>query len=414
MAGQPILCGAQAFNYGPSAKLMVIARELAQQGLSLEFWGEGIARTYAQSNFAGNCLIADKEDLANVPQDRYRAVVTVMDPRLSAWGFFHGRPVYAVDSLYWFWDWPTDSPILQEVDDRLVDLKQQGSCADLLGYVESLPPHIQQYANHSMATLSFVQYFPGAEREASIGHNHRRQIVSPIVDLSQRRGVERDMVLVSFSGMSNPLVSRADAIIYLQLVERVIGPALQEIRPVAKPLVAVSPAVIEDAKRILPWEVHALSHDQFLTTLNRSLVVIAPAGITTLYECLIYETPMMVLPEQHIGHLHNFSRLSALFDDPADARDVFPESLASYRLPLPKRCGEECFVEALYESYHWLLAKSGDGRVGEIAQPLRDHLLRVVQPGMFQRYQEDQQRASRPLTHRWPDSGSEIFRNLAT
>jgi len=43
-----VLSGAQSFGYGPSAKLGVLTNYLHQQGVTVDFWGQGIALRYAQ------------------------------------------------------------------------------------------------------------------------------------------------------------------------------------------------------------------------------------------------------------------------------------------------------------------------------------------------------------------------------
>lgn len=52
-----------------------------------------------------------------------------------------------------------------------------------------------------------------------------------------------------------------------------------------------------------------MTHPEFLQRLDDCLLVIAPAGMATMFECLAYEVPLLVLPEQHDGNYTNYMTL---------------------------------------------------------------------------------------------------------
>ncbi len=385
-----ILSGAQSFGYGPASKLVVLVNHLRNDGLWVDFWGQESALNFAETNLAGGGTILSGEPLASLDPALYRAVLTVMDPRLAAWGYYHNLPVLAVDSLYWFWDWSQLAHEQARIDNLLSYHKAHTSLAELVSSIEALPPHVQQYATHSMASQSLIQHYPGGQQDESINDRLRLVKVGPIVDTKYRKKVKRDTLLVSLSGMLSPLVSRGDADVYMKLVLELLDPVLSALPVSVTPIFTVNPALLQAAKAIFGEAAVTMDHSTFLKTLNRSLAVLAPAGITTLYECLAYETPMLFLPEQHDGHFSNYDRLARLTATKTEFRAMFPEGLLGYHAVLERRDRPKTYVKALYTMYRGLLTHPEEHLFALLKDQLSEPLLRVVRGGAYNALAESQ------------------------
>jgi hypothetical protein len=403
-----VLSGAQSFGYGPSAKLGVLTNYLHQQGVTVDFWGQEIALRYARLNSPPDRRIYRGDLLSTLDAKPYGAVMTVMDPRVAAWGYFYDLPVLAIDSLFWFWDWSAPSEMLMRMRENIRRLKAHASLDDLLAYIGSLPDHLQQYATHFMASRSFAQHYPGCHRVRAVDDGLHVVEVGPIVDLAYKHQGVRDTVLVSFSGTLNPLMTHDDAMTYLQLVRVILAPALERLQGVVRTVVTVHPSLVEEARALFPGSVGTLAHGEFLETVNRSIAVIAPAGITTLYECVMYETPIFVLPEQHDGHFRNYTRLTDLAEDVGEFRRVFPETLVNYRAPIDAGAASPDYVAALYAAYKRFLADPQDRTVASMRAHMCDRLAQINDQKVYCAYRDAQKMVMRPMLEQWPNAAAAI------
>lgn len=344
-----LLCGAQAFGFGPISKLSTIVKHLQRDNINIDFYGEGAALQFAQKNIKIDTFIHSLEHCK--PLD-YMGVLTVMNPELAAWGYYYNIPIIAVDSLYWFWQWTEkEKKIIRE---SLQDKKQTGSCQQFIEYIRSLPDHMQQYALHLMADKSFVQKYPGGKRKQEEPEINTIS-VGPIVDLTYLENVKRDTITISFSGMFNPLVNKNQLVIYLKLCAMILKEALMKLAMKFKIVITVNLAVYNEAKSIFSEEVVCYSHKEFLQQLNKSVVMIAPAGITTIYECIVYKTPILFLPEQHDGHFKNYLHFSQSMNNIELFRNIFPESLLNFRFGLPDHENPLLYTKALFSVYERML-----------------------------------------------------------
>jgi hypothetical protein len=131
--------------------------------------------------------------------------------------------------------------------------------------------------------------------------------------------------------------------------------------------------MVEEAKSILQTDqVFSLSQTGFLSEMNCARVVMAPAGISTTFECLAYQTPIMFLPEQHDGNFSNYHRLAVYSGDVWRFRKHFAEALICYRE------GWDRFskISDYYERYEGMVSNPDD-------DTLRD-MQRALQAGMQQ------------------------------
>src|SRR3989338_7250381 len=96
-----ILTSAQAFGYGPSSKLVTIARllkSLYANSVSIDFIGNDISLEYVSRNSENFDEIIKWEGAYPKPDD-YSFVLGIMDPHIILWAFIHERKSLNVDSL---------------------------------------------------------------------------------------------------------------------------------------------------------------------------------------------------------------------------------------------------------------------------------------------------------------------------
>lgn len=351
-----ILCSAEAYGYGPCSKLMTIMRHLSEMGSTYTFWGEGIALSYAKLNLCKSGKILESIQIENINGQDVDAVISVMDWKIAAWGFYHNKPVFLFDSLYWLWEW--DSSALHNIDTVLQTARTSHSFPEFIAFIGSLSIDLRHYATHRMATQSFVQQFPGTKRTDKANELIDPELIAPIVDLQFMKSVPKDTILISFSGLANPFLTHKNAINYIKFVNKIVRPALESLEYNKTPLnviCAVKEEFAEEASAILPGETRTLTNEAFLQTLNRSICVLTPPGITTIYECIGYQAPIITLPEQHNHHVRNYRSLSKFFDNSTHLREAYPECLINYLYTLPETDDPQTDTQTLYDVYQRLL-----------------------------------------------------------
>jgi hypothetical protein len=389
-----ILSGSQAFGYGPSSKLVTIASHLQQAGVATDFCGEGIARSFAELNRPAFGTLRAETDVEDIVPEGYDAVLSLMSPAVAAWGYAYGVPVAAVDSLYWLWRWPEDrQPAVQR---DIAQFRGAHRLGDLLAYIETLPRHVQQFANHLMAERSYIQRYPGMYREDRADRVLNLVEVGPIVDRSYYTDCPRDTVLISFAGMINPLISDEDIDKYFRLVNMLLEPALAELEQAYQVVYVVNPVLDAAARQVFRGTITALSHQEMLRTMARSIAVVTPPGITTFYECLAYRTPALSLPEQHYGHFPNYERLAHLSDTVQHFRQAYPEALVSFRVPRAATTPPEQ-VRELYVIYQRLLDGEMPDALADMQHTLYEALLAVRNPDRCAAYAAAQLSLLEPL-----------------
>lgn len=324
------LVTAEAFGYGPPSKLNAVCRQLARNSYECHLVGESTAYAFAAANSDTYASIREIErmtDLDELDSDAFDIAVSVMDPFLPVWAHFHDVPCAYVDSLFWFWNWSEPAP--RELVSAVDDVQNAGDAAAALETMAALPMHVGQYVAHCLATVNCVQNTPGVEeRIHEMRHPARFRRVGAIIDLSYLRPEAQNVWLATASGMLNPLLPYAAAVDWLRTVAKMVDEAARsaEIRETilltGNPDVLASASDVETARiRIAP-----LDHASMLRTMNRAIACLAPPGLTTVLECAAYGIPVILLPEQHYGHLANFHRLTAVRDG------AFPHGIVGDRL----------------------------------------------------------------------------------
>ena len=339
-----ILASAQPFGFGPAAKLVGIAAQLPS--LPVTFVGRGIALRYARLNDR-NFTAVEETDLTDLEAARrivggYDCVLSVMEPNLVYAGVRAGRPVYFFDSLFGFW----------LADKGVAELAAIGStirmgpeCAAEAAF-RGLTVHESMIVSHFVSTGSYAQSFPGvAERVRSLssaGHNGI-QTTGPMLDLNlierlrhSARTQPRRLV-VNLGGFNNAFLDYAQRGGYVELMLRWLQNVAQ--RGEFDEIVVCSgafPAAYDKAVDGVRIRVGVLSNESFLGLLATGPVYLAAPGLTSLHEAVALGIPVMLLPDQHYGHLQNRRRLAGTqlanygssFSDVTPGTDVPDDDLA--------------------------------------------------------------------------------------
>jgi len=305
-----VLVTAEAFGFGPASKLHAVCVELARRGIECHFVGVSVAATFAQSNadaFASIRTIDAMAELQHIPADGFDATISVMDPYLALWSSVHGVPCVYVDSLFWFWQWPTERE--DELQDTARRLRSRGGIAEAFAELGAVPMHDSEYVAHYLSSVSCVQRTPKTTtRTRSLSGLGPIHLVDAVIDLSHRTSAAPTRWLATTSGLVNSLLPTESAVEWIGAVAQLVEEAA-DISGVDEPITfAGNPSVLKlcsgiASKRIVPMP---LSHGDILCAMNGAVACLTPPGLTTMLECAAYGTPVIMLPEQHYGHLSNY------------------------------------------------------------------------------------------------------------
>lgn len=329
--GKPlrILCGAEAFGYGPCSKLVSVVKQMKIDipELRADFIGDGASLNFALQNDSLFNNVWEYD--GSYPDSRnYDLVVSVMNPYLTLWGWFHRKQVIYIDSLFWFWKFEEDR--YESLQETLSELTNARSIDEVWALTKNITGHHLHYVAHKIANLSCVQSFAESSSQNDVFREDISNVVpvNPIVDLAYRHDSERDTILISLGGLLSPLNQKKEALTYVELVLKIIGPLIAKASKRYKIILATNPEVTKLVKNAPQGLiVTSLSHEEILKMINRSALVLAPAGLTTIFECLLYGTPIFILPELHDGHYPNYLGLGKA--DGQKLRAVFPSALIS-------------------------------------------------------------------------------------
>jgi len=325
-----IFASAEAFGYGPCSKLVCIVKELRHdiRDYRIDFLGEESALSFAlQNNHLFNSV---KEYNGTYPDyNDFDVILSVMNPYAILWGWFHRKKCIYVDSLYWFWKFEKKN--YEKLESVIYQLTNAESIDEVWALIKDVTGHHLHYIAHRLSTISCNQYFSDIDQKPDIFRKNIKNIVNvnPIIDRSYRQKVERDTILISLGGLLSPLNREKEAQAYINLVFKITEDFLLEASKQYKIIFTVNPEISKLIKHV-PQNitVMSLSHDEMLKTINRSILVLTSAGITTMYECLMYGTPFFVLPELHDGNYPNYLRLAG--DDKKKINQIakiFPNAL---------------------------------------------------------------------------------------
>jgi hypothetical protein len=310
-----ILASAEAFGFGPASKLHAVSAELRRRDVEVHVVAGGPSLTFARSNadeFDNIVAIESTEELAKIAADGYDGALSVMDPYLVLWARVNGLPCVYVDSLYWFWQWSPDreAPLQQQA----AELTETTSVLDALRSLNQVPMHDSQYIAHYLSNASCVQGAStvGARTEAIRGLG-RVEVVGAVIDLTHRGAARPQRWLATTSGMVNPLLPAESAVEWI----RIVGHLLEEaaiVSGIDEPItLAGHPDLLARAAEVASdrIELVPMGHGEILAAMNEAVALLTPPGLTTMMECAAYGVPVIMLPEQHYGHVSNFREVTA-------------------------------------------------------------------------------------------------------
>lgn len=325
-----IFATAEAFGYGPCSKLVCMVKKLRNKipDSRIDFLGEESALSFALQN---NHLFNSVKEYNGIYPDYndFDLILSVMNPYAILWGWFHRKKCIYVDSLYWFWKFEKKNyEKLESIIDQLTNAE---SIDEVWALIKDVTGHHLHYIAHRLSTISCNQYFNNIDHETDIFRKNIKNIidVDPIIDESHKQKVERDTILISLGGLLSPLNQEKEAQAYINLVFKITEDFLLEASKQYKVILAINPEVSKFIQEV-PQNVcvASLAQEEMLKTINRSVLVLTSAGITTMYECLIYDTPFFVLPELHDGHFPNYLRLAGGDKKKInEIAEVFPNAL---------------------------------------------------------------------------------------
>lgn len=297
-----VLIGAENFGFGPVSKLRTIIDMSMLSKCYLYFIGTIEIYNFLRRNLELEIKMIDNFQLANKISFDY--IVSVMEPSLILYGKYSNIPTCFVDSLFEFWNWEKDD--IRQIENLKKSMDQEYEFDNWLSRYSKLSNHQQELLAYLFADEIFVQTAWQVKNRDFL--NNKIKKVRPIVDTRfvAEESYERNSIIISLSGMNNPLISKEDNLQYIKFISKVINrtPLLKDA------LVTVSPQYLDEAKKIIENKVVSLTHTEFLKKLSHSHFVLAPMGLTTFFEALEYKTIFVPLPEYHHGHIWNWRKIN--------------------------------------------------------------------------------------------------------
>lgn len=372
-----ILTSAQPFGYGPASKLVTLAKWLRPQAdYHIDFLGDDVALTYVlQNSLYFNNIFEYSGEYPNHAE--YDLVISVMNPYIVIWAWIHNIKSIYVDSLFWFWNW--DESRFDHLESIIEELKSVNKIDEAWALVKDVDPHDMQYIAYKLTNKSLVQKFSfEADQKAQkdkFRDNLEITYIDPVIDISKRKSnKERNKVIVSLSGLLSPLNREKEALRYSSLVMNLLDEMIGDLPDNVEVFLTTNPNVITKIRPINERiNLVSLSNNAFLELLNETVILFAPAGITTLLESLSYDVPIFFLPEQHDGHYKNYMRLTNALSE----REAFPEILFNTRIVRSEESDPDKEIVAIQS-----LIKKGAQNLNEpILQQMKKELdksLRIV------------------------------------
>ena len=375
-----ILFSAQGFGFGPTAKAAVIASLFLRrnQNLVIDFIGSGTAYELASSrkNIFTNLYTSQQQEIITkrIENRYYNAVISVMEPKVVLIAHLFHVPVFLVDSLYWFWDWPLERIV------SLSSLKIQ-TLKDIGDIFQKIHPHERQFLAHKYASNSYLQACFDAEKASrNMEYIKNQKIIAPIIDTSyvSQDNSHHNTVVLSFCGQFNPVVDATEVLNYCKLILTITRKGFELFLndPQNHLLIIGHPFVMESLTEIIKEidfprvKCQHLCYQDYYKTINSATVIIAPPSLTTFYESRAYGKPLIFLPEQHDGHWPNFKTLTRNEKEPSR---VFPGQMLTPFISDLKEM-KEGDIKTLYEKIANLLTE----RENPLLKLLQDTYTRVI------------------------------------
>jgi hypothetical protein len=261
-----IACCAYPFGYGPTSKLIVLARALRDRGWNPVFLGTGVTRELAaRSDVFGQIVTAkpysaESRGLVGATT----ALLSVMDRDFAASARELGRPYFVVDSLLWMRDCVPDVFL--------------------------------------SARRYWVQDFPGVRmRLAEI--EPLPTVVGPIVPtMTRAKPGSNAKLVVNLGGMESPNGDASGAMRYADFVMDGLLRSELLARFVDCTTVLGGRGIVDyltRRHRRCGLQFVSLSHDEALGRFAGAATVLTAPGLTATLECFQLAVPTFFLPPQH-------------------------------------------------------------------------------------------------------------------
>jgi predicted Rossmann-fold nucleotide-binding protein len=330
-----ILSSAQSFGYGPCSKLVTFVnhiRAIYDSDVKVDFIGDDISLVYALKNSPSFNNVFEYKGEYPATED-YDLVISAMNPYTAIWGWFSKKRVIYIDSLFWFWKW--DKKNFPKIERLIQELRSANNVDELWSILKEVDDHHLQYIAHKLSSISLVQKFSDSKKAPD--DLFRKNIsdlieVGPIIKTSLKEKTEkRDRILISLGGLYSPLNRLKESTRYANFVLNLLDEFIEQLPNDIEVILTTNPELASNiTSKIDRLTITSLNNEQFLKTLNKSILLFTPPSITTIYESLYYDVPVIFLPEQHDGHFPNFLRLSS--KKISILRKIFPELLINTRI----------------------------------------------------------------------------------
>lgn len=313
-----LIVGADDWGYGPTATLTLVIKDLPENYL-IDFVGKGIAYDFVKKNAARiNRIYSNVDELDN----EYDLAINVMDPTLAIWAYKRNIRIYSIDNLYWMWKW-------QDGDVEYANdiISNESSVDKIRKYLADKGEYLDYITMYLLSEKIFLQFFSKRVSPIVEQFNNKIVFIEPIVDNSFIKAhKESNTIVISFSGMKNPLIDERDVFVYLLYVKYILSDVIVKYNKCYKFIFTVKDEFVNITKRIFETDmVFSFNHNEFVDILKKTTLLFAPSGMTTTYESLLYDVPIIMLPEQHDSSYGNYEAFCSCANvDENEAKEIFP------------------------------------------------------------------------------------------
>lgn len=346
-----LIVSAEPYGFGPVSKATELARVLRTvDAYHVDFAGQEPALTFAEgaAGVFDSCIFANHAILADVvTRKRYSLAVSVMEPFLALLAVRHKLPCIYIDSLYWLWEFPESHEEIDTLEVAARRMVEAVEDAKAVAMLSELHPHLQQFVGHFLAGERIVQRFgsvSGLARERLGGPVEVGGMCPVLTGGSEQNSLQDPRVLVSLSGLRNPLVTDKLALLWAESALWLVEEACEKLD--AELVLCGNPSLIGQLR---PGKFRVLSlsdHSTVLNEIRSAACFLAPPGITSLVEAWGLHVPFIALPRMHYAHETILARalgiVSELAHNPAsgdDAAEWLPAEMRSV-------AGRRALVEA--------------------------------------------------------------------
>lgn len=293
-----ILCDAKAFCFGPISKLLTVSERLHEK-YNIIFLVSRTSKMLSIHAHADQIIECDTENIEELKDQaevfkKADLFINIMNPISAKFAAEIGLPIVEIDSLFWMWE---------NISEDLLNSK-----------------------------IYFIQDFEGVKEqlEKFSKKMFNPVLVGPIVK-NVPLGIERkNKLLVNLGGMESSIIKVGINTDYPFVIIKLLNDLLAKFNGFDEIVCAGNEDIINEMKKRMPngpIEFKFFEHDEFLSQIAESKMIISTPGLTTAFEAFNSKTPIFFLPPQNYSQYWNLESfiLKGVADGSINWNQLYPQ-----------------------------------------------------------------------------------------